>query len=189
MAKKPLPTPTELRQLLDYEPATGTLVWRKRGPEYFTDRASTPDACASRWNGNYAGKVAGSKKANGYIALGIWGTDITAHRIAWAISHGEWPPEDIDHINGDRADNRLVNLRSVSRAMNMRNQRFKVRTPTGVVGVVITRGGRFLASIGCNESYQYLGTYLTKEEAVEARCKAERRLGYHENHGSERTTV
>ena len=189
MAKKPLPTPTELRQLLDYEPHTGALIWRERGPEYFPNRASSPTTCASRWNGNYAGKRAGNRKSNGYITVGIWGTDVTAHRIAWAITHGEWPPEDIDHINGDRADNRLANLRSVSRAVNMRNQRFKVRTATGVVGVVLTRGGKFLASIGSEESYQYLGTYPTIDEAAAVRREAERCLGYHEDHGSERAAV
>lgn len=189
MAKLPLPTPDELRQLLDYDQETGALKWRERGPELFAGRGSSAETCARRWNGNYAGRPAGSHKASGYITVGVWGTDIGAHRVAWAISHDEWPPEDIDHINGDRADNRLANLRSVSRALNMRNQRFRVRASTGVVGVSKTPDGTYRAAIGWGESYQYLGTFPTLAEAAAVRKKAEHQFEYHQDHGSERSTV
>jgi hypothetical protein len=89
--------------LLEYDPATGELHWR-----------------VARNGRMRVGQLAGSW-SNGYIAVNVDGRKVYAHRIVWLLCKGEWPKQYIDHINGDRADNRIENLRDVSQVINGRN--------------------------------------------------------------------
>ncbi len=113
--------PSVLRLLLDYDPETGWLTWRHRDYEdlaHLTSRAS-----CSKFNSQFAGKRALSCTAgsHGYLTGAIFGRQYLAHRVIWAIETDGWP-DCIDHINGNRRDNRIANLRSVSKAENAKNK-------------------------------------------------------------------
>lgn len=175
-----LPTPEELRRLLHYDPETGVLTWKARGPEMFGDGGYSAERRANRWNAMYAGREAGSMTGHGYRRINIWAHDIMAHRIAWAMTRDRWPQGEIDHINGVRTDNRIVNLRDVSRMVNGRNMVRSRRNKSGVTGVFgDARRSRWTAVI----RKKYLGAFTSIDEAIAARRAAERDLGFHENHG------
>lgn len=114
-------TPEILRQLLRYEPETGKLFWLERGPKWFSDKPVGQQHNANAWNAKYAGKEAFTSVGfNGYRQGSVFRQGMNLHRVAWAIHHGEWP-DHIDHINRDRLDNRICNLRSVTKAENAKN--------------------------------------------------------------------
>lgn len=117
MASKPLPSPEVLRQLLRYEPDTGKLFWLHRAADLFPSKSA-----AKSWNARFAGAEAlATDNGQGYLAGRINGRPLKAHRVVWAISYGEWPIGEIDHINGNPGDNRIANLRAVGRTENTRN--------------------------------------------------------------------
>lgn len=167
MAKKPLPTVAQLRQLLTYDPDTGVLTWRRRQGPYWR-----------RWNKMYAGKTAGGPTPDGYIFLKIFGVSFAAHRVIWKMVTGRWP-KCVDHWNGVRHDNRWENLRSGSRQMNQRNQGMHKSNTSGRTGVSWNRfTDKWVAQIGmCGRSH-YLGSYDNFEDAVEARAVSEKANGF-----------
>lgn len=179
MAKRPLPTPEELRQLLDYDPETGKLFWKERPLSLF------PDARSGKiWNTRFAGKEALPVQYIGYHAGLIFGSKVLGHRVVWAIHTGEWPVDEIDHINGDRTDNRIANLRAVSHRENCKNSKRPAHNTSGQVGVVwCSRSHRWLARIKAERKTLHLGAFLAKSDAILARKNAEVRFGYHANHG------
>ncbi len=167
MAVNSIPTPIVLRQLLRYEPDTGHLYW--------LDNAR---------NG-YAGKEAGTISSHGYRKVFVNYRQYSAHRIAWAIHYGEWPVGHIDHINHDRSDNRISNLRVVTNAENRKNLTRRADNKTGVCGVFWeARTKRWRAQINHDGKRFRLGTFTDKSAAEEARREAERRFGFHHNHGA-----
>lgn len=173
----PLIFEKRLGGLFRYDAETGELFWRRRPESMFPDPAS-----AARWNGRYAGKRALTAKTKaGYLTGLLFRKHVKAHSVAWAIAHGRWPYE-IDHINGDKSDNRIANLREVTRQENSRNRGMRSDNCTGVAGVS-KRRGRWLARIQGDSREVTLGTFDTLTEAAAARKAAERRFGYHENHG------
>lgn len=182
---KGLPTPQMLHEILRYDRETGFLFWRERPPSMFLHCKHPHRSCAI-WNSRYAGGQAGTD-FDGYIAVVLKSfgrSRVFAHRIAWAMHYGEWPQDCIDHVNRDRKDNRIGNLRVVSRAENMRNLPLAVNNTTGAVGVSWDRARmRWRAQIGYGRRQVSLGRYGTLEEAITARKAAERALGFHENHG------
>lgn len=125
------------------------------------------------------GKVAGNTNHAGYVRIGLGGAksnSYMAHRLAWLYMTGEWPVADIDHINGKRSDNRWVNLRSVSRSVNLQNQRVaRSNNNTGLLGVTRTRGG-FGAQIAAYGEQRWIGTFQTPEAAHAAYIAAKRVL-------------
>ena len=179
MADREIPTPETLRQLLRYEPETGKLFWRCRPMEMF---ASTSRAKA--WNGQWADKEAfTSLNSHGYKQGKIWGRKLKGHRVAWAVCLGEWPSLPIDHINGDRSDNRVANMRLATTVENGQNTKRPRTNTSGQVGVSFNRAARkWRAYIGQGAG-SYIGQFESFEEAVGARILAEKRAGYHENHG------
>jgi hypothetical protein len=143
-----------LKTLLSYDPATGMFAWRAR-------RGSIK-----------AGASAGSI-CQGYINISIDGKLQKAHRLAWLYVNGEFPNGDIDHINGNRADNRIVNLRQVTRAQNMQNMDSK----NGTCGTSYAKNiSRWRAGIRKNGKRYHLGCFATQEEAHAAYLKAKQEM-------------
>lgn len=148
-------SPTELRKMLDYNPATGRLTWHK-------SRARRP------------GRVAGfTHKRLGYVVLKIEGKSCLAHRVAWAHFHGEWPSQDIDHANLNKADNRIDNLRLATKSQNSMNQRARHTNKSGLKGVTFKSSRKsWVANIWLDKRQQHLGTFATAEEAHAAYAAA-----------------
>ena len=171
MASKALPSPEVLRQLLRYEPGTGKLFWRERGPEWFTRGGS-----AAAWNDAFAGREAfTADDGAGYRQGSIFDQSFRAHRIAWAISYGVWPQNHIDHINGDKSDNRLCNLRDASRSENMSNSQKRVDNTSGFKGVS-RAAGKWVARIYARGKKHHIGYFDTAEDAAAAYAKASAEL-------------
>jgi hypothetical protein len=176
MAEKALPSPEVLRQLLRYEPETGKLFWRERGPEWFsrcTDKRGHEWAMR-KWNGHYSGVEAlRASKGNGYSYGTLLGRNVLSHRVAWAIHHGRWPSMFIDHKNGIRNDNRLENLREVDLETNTRNRKAASVNDWPGVGFY---NQKWVARIRRGPKSIHLGTFSTQSEAVAARKEAEDNL-------------
>lgn len=168
-----------LRQLLDVDPDTGILTWRHRPREYFLTEQHYKS-----WNANFPGKRAlATLDAYGYFVGIILCKRVRAHRIIWALVHGCWPNE-IDHINGIRNDNRLCNLRSVTHAENTKNTRMRNDNKSGFTGVFWDkRHNNWLAYIKVDQAHKHLGNFSNIEDAKIARRAAEIKYGYHPNHG------
>ena len=178
-------TPEFLRKILRYEPDTGKLFWRERTPDMFANgRYSAKRACAA-WNGKFAGKEALTAiGSEGYRHGRVWGRELIAHRVIWAIHHGEWPKNLIDHENRVRSDNRITNLRGATNRDNQRNQKRPTSNTSGVTGVSWhRRDKKWVARINDETGRKYLGAYTEKSDAITARRTAEKLLGYHPNHG------
>jgi hypothetical protein len=151
-------TSERLREVLGYDPDTGL----------FTRRLAR--------SGFQVGAVAGCLDGYGYTAIKIDGRLYAGHRLAWFWVHGIWPANNIDHINGDRADNRIHNLRDVPTSTNCQNQRrAQFHNKTGFLGVSPNRG-RFRAAIWLGGKYLHIGVFDTPEQAHEAYLTAKRRL-------------
>lgn len=135
------------------------------------------------------GEIAGSVKKYKtltYRRIGINYQDNYCHRLAWLHEYG-YLPKEIDHINGNGLDNRLCNLREVTRKDNNHNQRKSDKNTSGVTGLVwIERYKGWQVQIKYENKNIYLGMSKDKFEAICIRKSAEARLGFHENHGKER---
>jgi hypothetical protein len=168
--------PVTLRELLDYDPIKGSFVWLKRDRTWFAS-----DRLYDSWNTEFAGSPALTNLTdNGYLRGTILQQTYLAHRVAYAICFG-WCRE-IDHINGVRTDNRIVNLRSVTKSENARNQPLKSNNSSGVVGV--SRGKDcWRAEITVQGKVIRLGNFHFFTDAVEARRLAENKYSFHPNHG------
>lgn len=151
----------EVRRVFDYDADSGTLSWKAR-----------PDR-AAWWNGRYAGKPAGHRHASsGYVLVKYRQKLHLAHRLIWLFVYGSMPHGEIDHINRDPRDNRLVNLRDVSRGENMRNRMASQRLGVGVSR--IRRNGRWRAYITLNGKPKHVGSFATRAQAIAARQEAMR---------------
>lgn len=150
-------TAERLRELLIYDAQTGLFTRR------ITNR---------RW---LAGQVAGSIDVNGHILINVDRVQYRAHRLAWLYTHGRWPANDIDHMNGVRTDNRLENLRDVTRQVNLQNRRTST-AKSKLLGAHQHVDGRWKSAIRHNGRQVHLGYFDTPEEAHLAYIHAKRRL-------------
>lgn len=177
MTEKTLPTPEELRKRLRYDPETGKLYWLER--KLHIERGDGSILVIDAPSGGM--EVETRSDGRGYtLIVGEWPT-MSVHRVAWAVAHGEWPPHMVDHINGIRDDNRLVNLRSVTAKENARNRARRSDNTSGRTGVQ-KRTSKWEARIVVNGRYVHLGTFERFEDALEAREAAEIEHGFHPNH-------
>lgn len=148
-----------IKQWLRYDPETGLLYWIKR-PMWAVQ----------------VGDVAGSKHHSGYVYIKLSGKPYAAHRLAWLLSYGHWPTGEIDHINRDRSDNRIKNLRAVNRQQNQQNRVENKNNTSGRSGVSFDKTkGRWKAYIILHRKYCHLGYYDSYERAVTAREAAEKK--------------
>lgn len=145
-----------LHELLNYAPKTGLFTW------------------AQKRRGCRIGDVAGCKMRNGYIVIRLDGKLYLAHRLAWLYIHGQWPTAQLDHINQNRADNRLENLREVSNAENAQNRK-KMANKSGFTGVR-RENSKWVAEIKVNYTTKRLGLYNSPEEAHAAYVNAKKRF-------------
>lgn len=182
---KPLPDQAFLHQCFTYNPVTGELWWKERPPETFVAGSKrTAQHIAKVFNTRFAGEKAFTAiAANGYLKGAINGDTFYAHRIIWKMVHGT-DPDDIDHDDGDRANNRQKNLVDRNRTGNMRNRKLSRNNTTGHHGVSYSKIHKlWTARIYANNRPVHLGWFRTKEEAVAARSAAEKLHGYNPNHG------
>lgn len=173
-------TQARVRELFNYDPETGSLTWRQRPLSDFQS-----GGISNNWHAKHLGKeVGGICSIHGYRRVRMNGREWRAHRIIWLWVYGSLPEHEIDHINGKRADNRLVNLRSVSHVENMRNAQIAGNNTSGRLGVSFAlRDNIWRASIGVADQHIHLGNFATLEEACAARKAAEIVIGFHPNHG------
>jgi hypothetical protein len=145
-----------MRSLLSYEPETGEFRW-------FCDRSNIK-----------AGSIAGWINNKGYRLIRIGARCVPAHRIAWAMTFGEYPSKQIDHIDGDRSNNRLSNLRLATLMENCRNRKLGKRNRLGFKGIVFVKeSGLYTAHIRAENSRMlHIGCFETPEEAAHAYNKA-----------------
>jgi hypothetical protein len=179
MSDNNVATPSQLIEFLHYDADTGTLTWRERDIKYFTLTRAW-----KAWNTQYANTEAGSKKSDGYLKVQIFKKQHLAHRVAWAIYYGKYPDGHIDHINGNRSDNRIKNLRDVTIQENARNQKISKINASGHSGIHYYKaGGSWAAYIYCDKKKIHLGYFDKVDDAIAARKQAEKKYGFHPNHG------
>ncbi len=151
-----------LADCLNYNSNTGVISWKVRPREHFKT-----DGVWKIINSRNAGKDAGSPAANGYLTIRVSGKLLYAHRVAWMLATGDEIPPGymVDHWNGNKADNRLVNLRLATRSQNNCNQaqRSYRDLPKGVH--YDKRRGKFLASVRLDGKQYFCGRYATVAEA------------------------
>jgi hypothetical protein len=166
--------PSELKQLFRYDAETGKLYWLER---------PVTSHYVTTWNARFAGQEAFSVSGQGYKEGKIHGSRYSAHRVIWAMVHGYWP-EMIDHINGDRADNRIENLRAVSNMENQRNAKLQINSTSGIAGVTWRKERNSWRAFIYNQGRMIdLGRFANFDDAVTARKVAEQQIGFHPNHG------
>jgi hypothetical protein len=175
----PILTVDDLHLLLDADFEAGTLTWKPRSREFFKS-----DRSYKIFHVRFCGKEAlNAKHPDGYKNGGILGKAYLTHRVLLAMKLGYWP-EYVDHINGNRADNRIVNLRPATRVQNARNQARPFHNTSGCIGVSWNnRDQRWTAYITLNRKRKALGNFKTFEEAVECRKSNEAIYDFHPNHG------
>lgn len=159
-----LPCRDDVSAALDYDPLTGLFKWKVR----------------RSWR-VLAGDEAGNVCPRGYRRIAFNRVQIGAHRLAWLLVHRAWPEFDIDHIDGNRANNAISNLRDVPNVVNAQNQRRPRKAkqdplPLGVCVIGARKNKRFKAQIVAFGVKHHLGMFYTAEEAHAAYVQAKRRL-------------
>lgn len=169
-----------LRESISYNHQTGALTWLQRPALHFRSERD-----CNAWNSSFAGKPAfNCLNGGGYLVGGFSSILILAHRVAWLCHYGDWPLQYIDHINGDKTDNRISNLRVASSVENQRNRRRKSGRdlPMGVQ----PHGKKWVARIADGQGgNSHIGLFKTIDEAAQAWRTEARARGFHENHGRE----
>jgi len=131
-----------------------------------------------------AGDIAGTKTKAGYLLISVDGKQYLAHRLAWLYEYGEFPDDSIDHINHDKADNRIENLREADKTENARNVLLTSANTSGCTGVCWLKDRcRWFAQIKIDGKNKFLGSFVNFSDAVDARKNAEVLYGFDENHG------
>lgn len=150
----------DLQHCLSYNPETGEFHWK-----------------SSTNNRVKVGSPAGFVHPDGRLYIGFQGKSHLSYRLAWLLTHNEWPSGVIDHIDGDPLNNRISNLRDVTCFVNMQNQRkANSDNKTGLLGVYLNKkSGKFIAQIGYKGKLKYLGSFSTPEDAHAAYLVAKRK--------------
>jgi len=166
--------------IIDFDPITQNMFWKHRASEYFKD----PNRSFS-WNAKNEGKQCFNYlDVNGYLRGVIFKHKIPKHRLIWLFSYGRWPNGFIDHINGIKTDNRLVNLREVTSKENSKNRAISKSNSTGHMNVYnAKRQGAYRVAFCIDGKYKSLGVYDNIQDAVDVRNKNYISMGFNENHG------
>lgn len=153
----------ECLRKLSYDPLTGLFTWNLNGTR-----------------GVKAGDIAGSRMADGYIILSVSGKKVLAHRVAWFFVYGKFPYGHIDHINRNKADNRIANLRSASLEQNAQNRSKNAKNTSGYKGVTWhKRDKKWQAAITVSGKVFHLGYYAKAKDAYAAYVEASKKYQTH----------
>lgn len=149
-----------LNDYFSYNRDSGVLTWKKRTS-----------------NRVKVGDIAGSETKTGYLHVGFMGVDIKVHRIVWAIENGKWPEMYIDHIDGNRLNNKINNLREATSNQNAWNMRRPSHNTSGIKGVGFCKQtGKYTAWIWINNKKMWLGRHNTKDDAYNAYASEAKKL-------------
>jgi hypothetical protein len=163
----------DLKELLDYDPDSGVFTWLVSRSNV---RAGVEAGCVHT---DHHGKT--------YRHIRLFGKLYLAHRLAWLYVHGEFPPDDIDHMDGDGLNNKLDNLRAITHAENGKNKRMHKNNSSGYPGVSWhKRDQKWHAQISINGKKKHIGYFDNIEDAAAAYQSAAKAAGYHDNHGQDR---
>lgn len=155
-----------IQDYIGYDPISGRLYWK-----------------INRGNVK-AGSSAGTLHPDGYLVVRFQKKPYQGHRLAWFLHHGKWPEGTLDHINHNRSDNSLANLRDVPQSVNQKNKSKSTRNTSGVTGVCFSKSrGKWYALITVDLKRIHIGYYDTLEEAALERLEAELTYNFHKNRG------
>ena len=157
-------TAEQLRSILHYDPATGIFTWKVRTAHQVK-----------------VGDIAGCPGGDGYLRISVQSRRYQAHRLAWLHVYGSWPNDQIDHINRNRSDNRISNLRDVTQKQNHQNKSKPSNNTSGHSGVRWhKKSSKWVAQITHNKKHIHLGSFASLEGAVAARKAGELKYwGHH----------
>ena len=151
-----IPSAEKIRSLLDYDQKTGSFVWKARPG-------------SSSFKKSMVGKAAGSAHSSGYLAISLHGKKYLAHHLAWVHFYGSWPPAYIDHINLNKRDNRIANLRLATPGQNSANASLRCDNTSGYLGVRFEpRRKKWIAVLHHEGKTRQLGSFATPEMAAAA---------------------
>ena len=147
----------ELIKVLDYNPETGQFTW------------------IGHVKKNLLNKIAGCKRKDDCIVIGLFGRDYLAHHLAWFFVNKQWPTKEIDHVDQNRSNNKISNLRDVDHRTNCQNYRIATKNnkTTKLLGAAY-RYGRFYSRIRVGDKRITIGSFATAEEAHQAYIAAKR---------------
>lgn len=165
ISKMKLITQETLLEAFAYDRGTGEVTYRK-------DSRS-----------GLAGSPAGYPHSEGYMSVGIGGKEYLLHRVIWFMETGKWPDQ-VDHIDHNRSNNRWLNLREVQSRENQLNTSKSSNNSSGHTGVRKLPSGRWHSYIMVHRKQVSLGTFDQIEDAIAARTAAEQQYGFHANHGT-----
>ena len=148
-----------IRELFHYDPATGI----------FTRKIKTAPSTK-------VGEIAGYVRCDGYVLIKVDKKNIYAHRLAWLCFYGASAEKQIDHINGIKSDNRIVNLRLATLSQNQHNRTAYANNTSGYKGVMLDVSGKWMARIKLNGKSHYLGTFDAPADAHAAYIEAATRM-------------
>jgi hypothetical protein len=179
MKTAPIPDQATLHELLTYDPVTGKLYWKARDIRTFTSASR-----GATWNKRFAGKEAFTTlRPDGYYGGSIHYVNYLAHRIIFKWLHG-YDPDQVDHDDRDRTNNRPANLIDASAEDNSKNCKLFSSNTSGFMGVSWdSRRNAWKAQIKTSGKDIYLGRFEDINDAIDARQRAEIRHGFHPNHG------
>ncbi len=161
--------------LFNYDPVNGKLYW--------SDFALSESKRRLKKDGGLG------SLARGYLDLRVDRKLYKVHRLIWFIHYGEWPKNQIDHINGITTDNRICNLRDVTNQENQKNRGLGKNNTSGFLGVHKSKNsGKWFASVTINGVTKRKGPYKDKQKAIDERSRMSRENGFHENHGNKKSS-
>ena len=171
---KKLPSLDLVRKIIKYDPNTGVLTWLHRDDDMFQKGKRTNNEIANVWNARNANKPAGNFNGR-YIIVRFYGIHYAAHRLAWLLYYEVDPEFQIDHIDGNKTNNKISNLREATKSENMMNRGAQKNSKSGIKGIMFEeKRGKWKAEITLNRKNYFLGRFYDLDEAIHARKEAEK---------------